>query len=237
MDTLFLMALQSSLFLGLIHGINPCGHSWLILAPFMYGERSGRRVFSLTTAFIAGTTAGCLLIGLTLGSVSLAIPASFARFVDLATTAILVVLGLILVIRPGLLHRHDHDHDHDHGCALGHAHCHDHDHGHHETAHAATRWGLFSIGFVNMIVPCPTVAIMYTYALDSGSLLKGTAVFASYALGTGLVLSAVIYAIFKAAGAARALQKDWVEPLVMRTAGVLTIGFGIYSYMASAPGV
>ncbi len=32
MESLFLIALQSSLFLGLIHGINPCGHSWIVLA-------------------------------------------------------------------------------------------------------------------------------------------------------------------------------------------------------------
>lgn len=239
MDTIFLVALQSSIVLGLIHGINPCGHSWLILAPFVYGERNGRRVAALTTAFIGGTSLGCLLIGLALGSLSLAIPASFARAVDMATTAILVALGLILVVRPSLLHSHehqDHDHhgDHDH---CGHA-CR-HDHGPkdgHAAARTATLWGLFSIGFVNMIVPCPTVAIMYTYALDSGSVFKGMAVFAGYALGTALVLSGVIYAIYRAAGAMRALDKDWLEPLVMRTAGVLTIAFGIYSYAASAPG-
>ncbi len=245
-ETIFLVALQSSLFLGLIHGINPCGHSWLILAPFIYGEKKGGRVFSLTAAFIMGTTLACLGIGFTLGSISLTIPASMTYIVDIITVGVLIVLGGILIVKPELLHSHDHDHDHEHHHDHGHNHCHDHDHhqisyscgcqcgsSHSEsksTIRSATFWGLFSVGFFNMIVPCPTVAIMYKYALDSGNVFKGTAVFASYAIGTGIALAAVIYAIYKAAAFVRTLEQGWVEPLVMRTAGVMTIAFGIYSY-------
>ncbi|XXJ18125.1 sulfite exporter TauE/SafE family protein [Desulfovibrio caledoniensis] len=278
-DSIFWVALQSSVLLGLVHGINPCGHSWLVLAPFVYGEKRGGRVLALTLSFIAGTTLACLLIGLTLGSVSLAIPKSITLYVDVATFAVLFVLGLILIVRPHLLHSHDHDHDH-HGHSHDHDHDHDHGHGHvHEHAHALehehghahahedhgeqghdhdhhhhdhdhhgpacaghgcrpaartmTVWGLFTIGFVNMIVPCPTVALMYTYALDSGSVLKGTAVFGVYAVATALTLGAVIFAIYKAAGLMRTLTQEWIEPLVMRTAGVMTIVFGAYSLYTS----
>ncbi|MBI9111831.1 sulfite exporter TauE/SafE family protein [Maridesulfovibrio ferrireducens] len=242
-ETIFLVALQSSLFLGLIHGINPCGHSWLILAPFIYGEKKGGRVFSLTSAFIMGTTLACLVIGFTLGSISLTIPASLTYVVDVITVCVLVALGAVLIIKPELLHGHDHDPDQGHDHEHSHNHDPDHHHGHehdcqcgnhHSESKSAIRsvtfWGLFSVGFFNMVVPCPTVAIMYSYALDSGSVLKGTAVFASYALGTAIALSVVIYAIYKAAGFVRTLEQGWVEPLVMRTAGVMTIAFGIYSY-------
>ncbi|WP_321401464.1 sulfite exporter TauE/SafE family protein [Maridesulfovibrio sp.] len=242
-DSIFLIAMQSSLFLGLIHGINPCGHSWLVLAPFVYGEKNGKRVFSLTAGFVMGTALACLIIGLTLGSISLTIPESLTYIVDIITVAILVLLGTVLILKPELLHSHDHDHTHNHGDHDhdGHAH-HDHDHAHDHhgcgcscshgksTLRSVTFWGLFSIGFVNMVVPCPTVAIMYKYALDSGSVLKGSAVFASYALGTGAALAAVIYAIYRAASFVRTLEQDWVEPLVMRTAGVMTIAFAVYSY-------
>ncbi|WP_029893718.1 sulfite exporter TauE/SafE family protein [Desulfohalovibrio reitneri] len=249
MDSVFWVALQSSLVLGLIHGVNPCGHSWLVLAPFVYGEKRGRRVMYLTAAFIIGTTLACLGIGLTLGAVSLAIPPAFAFYVDSITFLILLALGLILIVKPNLLHSHDHEHDHDHGHNEHHGDTHHH---HHESDHdhlghchfhppkaseakTITFWGLFVIGFVNMIVPCPTVAMMYTYAIDSGSILKGTSVFALYALGTAIALAAVIYAIFKAAGFLRTLEQDWVEPVMMRAAGVLTIAFGAYSlYSATA---
>lgn len=246
-DSIFWLAMQSSLILGLIHGVNPCGHSWLVLAPFIYGEKNGKRVFSLTMAFVVGTTLACLLIGLTLGSISLAIPPEFTWYVDLATFGILLLLGAILIIKPELLHNHDHDHEHEHSHgqhAHDHMHGSDHTHSHgHCSCHGHSRgkgavknmtfWGLFTIGFVNMIVPCPTVAIMYSYALDAGSVFKGTAVFASYALGTAIALGGVIYAIYKAASFVRTLEQDWVEPLVMRTAGVMTIGFGAYALYTS----
>lgn len=294
-DSVFVMALQSALALGFIHGINPCGHSWLVLAPFTYGAKDGKHVFSITSGFILGTTLACLTIGFSLGSISLAIPASFKTAVDFITVGVLIVLGLILIIKPRLLHNHDHAHDHGHE----HDHSHDHSeaccdtHNHHEElqpltignaalatesayrlgqpisaatmdqrefimgqkvssqkkeqAHShhhgcgcstsskitkVTFWGLTVFGFLNMIVPCPTVAIMYTYGLDSGNILKSTLVFLSYAVGTGLTLSAVIFAIYKATNALNALNKPWIEPLVMRTAGVLTIVFAVYSYLA-----
>ena len=86
-DSVFLVALQSALVLGFIHGINPCGHSWLVLAPFVYGEKNGKRVFSLTSGFIFGTTLACLAIGISLGSISLALPDSVRSFVDIGTAA------------------------------------------------------------------------------------------------------------------------------------------------------
>lgn len=267
MDSLFFVALQSSLFLGLIHGVNPCGHSWVVLAPFVAGDKSGARVFTLTTAFIIGTTLGCLAIGLFLGSVSASLPESTRYFTDIITAVVIIALGAILIWKPHLLHSHDHEHggcgcsghehDHDHGhdheaccghdhdheheacCEHDHGHDHaheaherDHHHGHHHaplSAKKSTIWGLATLGFVNMIVPCPTVAIMYSYALESGSAAQAVSVFASYALGTAVALAGVIFAIYKVTGLVRKLQKPWIEPAIMRTAGVLTIGFGIYT--------
>lgn len=231
MDPLFFLALQSSLFLGLIHGVNPCGHSWVVLAPFVAGDRSGRRVFVLTAAFIGGTTLGCLAIGVLLGSVSATLPDSTRYVTDLITAAVLIGLGAILVWRPHLLHSHDHDHDHDHH----HDHHHDHPHENHAcrpkplTARRSTAWGLATLGFVNMIVPCPTVAIMYSYALESASTVRAVSVFASYAVGTAAALAGVIFALHRATDLARKLQQPWIEPAIMRTVGVLTIFFGAYS--------
>ncbi|MGX7949960.1 urease accessory protein UreH domain-containing protein [Oleidesulfovibrio alaskensis] len=249
MDTIFLVALQSSLFLGLIHGVNPCGHSWVVLAPFVAGEHRGSRVALLTASFFGGTALACLAIGASLGAVSAGIPQHIKEVTDTVTALVLVVLGLVLIIKPGLLHSHSHEH------GDGHEHHHDHDHAHHHehdgkdhhghsrgssacscSAPALSRWqkagaaGLFVIGFMNMIVPCPTVAIMYKYALDSSSIGASTAVFASYALGTGLSLAVVIFAIYKVTTMMRTLRRPWVEPLIMRTAGALTVFFGVFSY-------
>lgn len=239
-DSLFLIALQSGLLLGFIHGVNPCGHSWLVLAPFVAGDDSGKRVSLLTISFILGTTVACLALGLTLGAVSQWVSPLLGRGLDLAVNGLLALLGLGLILRPDLLHHHHHDHGHEHGHGHhGHDHDHDHhhDHAHHDhhhhvgTAARTTMAGLFSIGFVNMIVPCPTVAIMYSYGVSSGSAAKATAVFGIYALGTGLTLAGVIWAIFKITGLMRRMQKPWIEPAIMRGAGALTVIFGLYGFI------
>ncbi len=91
---------------------------------------------------------------------------------------------------------------------------------------------LFGIGFVNMIIPCPTAALMYGYALNSGSAVEATLVFGSYAISTAIAVGVVIYAIYRVTTMAGRLQMEWVEPLIMRVAGGIIFifsGFGLYS--------
>lgn len=245
--TLLAAAIQSSFLLGLLHGINPCGHSWLVLAPFVSGEREGSRVVVLTAMFLGGTTVACLILGASLGAISQLVPLAVEVWVEIITSVVLVLIGLLLLYKPHILHSHDHDHgNHDHH---DHGHCH---HDHH--CHSTNSWqnlmirikgmtkdrkllppALFAIGFVNMIIPCPTAAVMYTYALNSGSVVTATLVFGTYAVSTAIAVGAVIYLIFKATRMARDLQKDWIEPLIMRFAGVVIIlfsGYGLYQRVA-----
>ena len=104
METLFLAALQSSFLLGLIHGVNPCGHSWLVLAPFVTGEKRGRRVALLTAAFVGGTAVACLVLGATLGIVSSFLPPTANWWVDVITSSVLLLLGAALLYNPEILH-------------------------------------------------------------------------------------------------------------------------------------
>ena len=246
-DSLFWVALQSSLVLGLVHGINPCGHSWLVLAPFVVGEKRGPRVAWLTASFLAGTAVACLLLGVTLGSLSTVIPASLQLWVEVGTSLILIALGAILIIKPGLIHHHhDEAHGHDHAHDLEQIHDHEHPHDHHHThvqhhdhpqksRKKLTGLALFGIGFVNMIIPCPTVAIMYKYALASGSAWKSTFIFGIYAVATAVAVGGVIYAIFHVTRILEKLSQDWVETALMRGAGVITILFAGYSLFTHLP--
>lgn len=236
METLFLAALQSSFLLGLIHGVNPCGHSWLVLAPFVTGEKRGRRVALLTAAFVGGTAVACLVLGATLGTVSSFLPPTANWWVDVITSSVLLLLGAALLYNPEILHSHEH-HDHHHE---EHTH-HGHDHDDHQSGQCIPqidrqkKWlapSLFGIGFMNMVIPCPTAAIMYGYAINSGSAVDATMVFGSYAIATAITVGAVIFVIFKVTTMAGKLQKDWVEPLIMRVAGVIIIifsGYGLYA--------
>lgn len=233
--TLLIAAIQSSILLGLLHGVNPCGHSWLVLVPFISGEKRGRRVFYLTASFVAGTALACLVLGATLGALSSSIPLSFGFWLERITSIVLIVLGLILLCKPTILHHHDHDHE-----SSDHHHSEPHNHSHHHgsevmgrfkglrTEHKFLPFSLFIIGFVNMIVPCPTAAVMYGYALNSGSAWAATLVFAAYAVATAIAVSVVIFLIFRMSNAANKLQKQWVEPLIMRLSGLVIVIFSGY---------
>ena len=246
-ETILFAAVQSSFVLVLLHGINPCGHSWLVLAPFVTGEKNGGRVALLTCAFLSGTALACLALGASIGAISRFVPSYMSTWVGIGTSVILMILGFLLIYNPHLLHNHDHDEHHDH--------CHEHEHEHHECKkhshshdnsrflsklHKLTKdtkvlpFALFGIGFVNMIVPCPTAAIMYGYALNAGSAFTATLVFGTYAISTAIAVGGVIYLIFKATSMANSLQRDWVEPLVMRLSGVIIVFFSVYGiYQAS----
>lgn len=248
LENLLLAAIQSSFLLGLLHGVNPCGHSWLVLAPFVSGEKRGSRVTLLTVMFLAGTAAACLVLGASLGAVSQIIPASMGTWVEVVTSVILIMIGLLLLYNPHILHSHDHDHKHDHNLEYEHSHNCSCGHRHHDHSHNTDMSGmlrikcltknekllplvLFAIGFVNMIVPCPTAAVMYTYALNAGSVWNATVVFGTYAVSTAIAVGAVIYLIFRATQMAHSLQKEWVEPFIMRFAGIIIIvfsGYGMY---------
>lgn len=244
-EVLLSAAIQSSFLLGLIHGVNPCGHSWLVLAPFVVTEKRGGAIALLTSAFLAGTGLACLVLGVSLGSISSLIPTSAGIWVEGGTSAILLGIGILLVYNPHIIHHHDHDHEHDHkhfDQAHEQHHCQQTEH-----TDCSSGWSgklrqlvrdkkslpyaLFGIGFVNMIIPCPTAAVMYGYALNSGNAWTATLVFGTYAISTAIAVAAVIYLIYRATSMAVSLQKDWVEPLIMRVAGLIIIvfsGYGLY---------
>ena len=242
-EAILLAAVQSSFLLGLLHGVNPCGHSWLVLAPFVTGEKNGGRVALLTCAFLAGTALACLALGASIGAVSRFIPNHLGTWVEIGTSVVLIILGLLLIYNPHLLHNHDtHDHCHgkdgkrDHHCCSAHSHTLDHHRNNGVLARlkSVTKdarllpLALFGIGFINMIVPCPTAAIMYGYALNAGSAVTATLVFGTYAVSTAISVGGVIFLIFTATTMASSLQKEWVEPLVMRLSGLVIVLFSVY---------
>lgn len=250
LDTLLIAAIQSSFLLGLLHGVNPCGHSWLVLAPFTTGEKNGKRVALLTGAFLFGTTLACLVLGATLGTISGFVPTEFGLWIEIGTSAILIIIGVLLIYNPHLLHHHDHkDHAQSHENDDKHHHCdcnHHSNHGHPSTMIGKIKsltknqkmlpFGLFCIGFINMIIPCPTAAIMYGYALNSGNAMSATIVFGTYAFSTAIGVGGVIFLIFKATKMASSLQKEWVEPLIMRLAGLVIVvfsGYGLYQSLTA----
>ena len=224
----FIVALQASTVLGLLHGISPCGHSWPILAPFCITAKGMRKCINVWFFFCLGTTIACLLLGVVFGAMGSIIPRSWDIYFGMGTAGILVVLGIVLIFRPHWLHFEDEEEEKALQGALENT----------EQALQFTTnkrkfkhgiyWGMFSLGFINMIIPCPTAAVMYTYALVAKSIPVGTAIFLAYALSTSFVLLIITYSLGKATFFFKKLGQEKYEVLITRISGLFIVGFGVY---------
>jgi nickel/cobalt exporter len=226
----FVVALQASIMLGLLHGISPCGHSWPILAPFCITAKGMRKCINVWFFFCLGTTLACLLLGVIFGALGSFIPPSWDIYFGMGTAAILVILGIVVIFKPHWLHFEDEEEEEALKEVL--------DSDSTEKAIQFTTnkrkfkhgiyWGMFSIGFVNMIIPCPTAGVMYTYALVSKSIPVGTVIFLAYALATSLVLLIITYSLGKATLFFKKLGQEKYEVLITRISGALIAAFGVY---------
>ncbi len=224
----FMVALQASAVLGLLHGISPCGHSWPILAPFCITAKGMRKCINVWFFFCLGTTLACLLLGVIFGALGSIIPRSWDIYFGMGTAGILVVLGIMVILKPHWLHFEDEEEEEELKGALDST----------EQALKFTTskkrfkrgiyWGMFSLGLVNMIIPCPTAGVMYTYALVAKSIPVGTAIFLAYALSTSLVLLIITYFLGKATLFFKKLGQEKYEVLITRISGALIAGFGVY---------
>jgi len=262
-ETSFLVAAQTSIILGLLHGLSPCEHSWPILTPFAIGSKNMKRVMRIGTALCLGSVSACLVLGAVLGAVGSITPTSWSIYMGAATSGILIVLGVALFIKPNLFHVHDegehgHSHhdedDHDHE-EEEHGHS-DHDHGHIHAANYSGNdtiynacgetikkpafkhgiyWGMFSLGFINMIIPCPTLAVMYGYALNAKSMWHGTWIFLLYGITTTILLMFLAFLLVKASQLMKVLGREQNEALLSRISGVLIAAFGVYMVLIQFP--
>jgi len=224
----FMVALQASIVLGLLHGISPCGHSWPMLAPFCITAKSMRKCINVWFFFCLGTTSACLVLGVIFGMLGSFIPPSWDIYFGIGTAGILVVLGVVVILKPHWLHFEDEEEEEVLKKSLDSA----------EQALQFTTskrrfkhgiyWGMFSIGFINMIIPCPTAAVMYTYALVAKSVPVGTTIFLAYALSTSLVLLIITYSLGKATFFFKKLGQEKYEVLITRISGLFIAGFGVY---------
>ena len=224
----FVVALQASIMLGLLHGISPCGHSWPILAPFCITAKGMRKCINVWFFFCLGTTVACLLLGVVFGALGSFVPPSWDIYFGIGTAGILVLLGIVLIFRPHWLHFEDEEEEEVLKEVLD-----------SESTEKALQfttnkrkfkhgiyWGMFSIGFVNMIIPCPTAGVMYTYALVSKSITVGTTIFLAYALATSVVLLVITYSLGKATLFFKKLGQEKYEVLLTRVSGALIAGSG-----------
>jgi ABC-type nickel/cobalt efflux system permease component RcnA len=180
--------LGGSFLYGVLHAAGP-GHGKLIIASYLFANesqvKSGLKLTAVSSLLQA--LSAILIVGLLAALLDRARlqVARDVQLLEIASYALIVLLGLVMLWRALRPRAQEHDHGHDHG--------HGHEHGHHHhgwTAPAAAMprrdfWAMaLSIG----IRPCSGAVIVLLFTFGQGLLGAGIAATFAMAVGTAVTV-------------------------------------------------
>ncbi len=205
---------------GVFHAMGP-GHGKLIISSYAFASGSAIRSSLLLTlvSSLAQAASAIILIGalvLALGQAQLS-TARNVYWLELASYALILLLGVAMLIRALMGKRgccgHSHDeagHHHHHHEAGHNHHQHEAGHSHHHHGDIPKRdfWAMvFSIG----IRPCSGAVIVLLFTMGQGLFLAGVTATVAMALGTALAVgSLALVAIMARRGAFSLVSSDGV---------------------------
>lgn len=166
------IALVTALFLGGAHALSP-GHGKALVAAYLVGSHGTvRHAIALGGIVTATHIASVVVLGLVgLLLAQYIVPEYYAPFISLGSGVIIVGIGLWLLVRRLLPHRHHHHHHH------------------HGTAQEPPSWRqLVVLGISGGIVPCPTATVVMLTAIAIGRVGLGFLLIAAFSIGLALVL-------------------------------------------------
>jgi ABC-type nickel/cobalt efflux system permease component RcnA len=203
---------------GVLHGLTPHGHSWLVMLPFVLGGLDFRGIMRLSTAYCLGMLLTAVVTGALLGLVTSAIPEAWSHGVEVATSGLLILVGLIFMFRPLSIH-----HAIDHICN---EHCHSGEE--RKLLRSGTAWAMFTMGAMSMLFPCPENVPIYTLPAASRSPVMGMSLFFVYGLSTGATFLFVAGAMVRARGLVEFFERRDARQLMLRLSGLIVLGTGLW---------
>jgi nickel/cobalt exporter len=209
---------------GVMHALTPCAHSWPVLLPLSARARAGGRPGVL---FGAGMLLSSIVVGGVLGAFGAAAFGSAAARVEEVIGALVGLLGLALLTRPGWMHA-----GHLHGACAEETPSHDLKCGH--PRHQPTRFlrfghdaGAFMLGVANMAVPCWSNFLGVGLAVEAGSMEGGAIVLGIYGLAAGITTIALLVLVHRGLKLTQRLASPRFETAMLRIAGALMLAYGI----------
>ena len=238
-----LLALSLALFWGAAHALTP-GHGKAIVAAYMVGTRGrARDALALGGIVTVTHTIGVFTLGLvTLLLSELVVPEDLFRWLNLASAALVVAVG-VTVLRQRVLAARRRGGHHGHG---HHGDGHDHDHGPGEEEHThahlpapGSGWrGLVAVGVSGGILPCPTALVVLLAAISLQRVAFGMLLIVAFSVGLAAVVSAIGLV---AVGARRTFSRMRLDgPLVRALPSVSALAVlvvGIAMTARALPGV
>jgi sulfite exporter TauE/SafE len=210
--------LIGAILMGILHGLTPHGHSWLVLLPFALGGINARGMLRLAIAYGLGMIVVAAATGAVLGALAHAVPEAWHQGVEIGIGVMLTVMGLAFIIRPDSVH-----HTMDHICS---EHC--HSTGEQKLLRSGTMTGLFLMGVLSMLIPCPTNYWLYGQSFATRSVAEGALIFVTYAVSTSLAVGAVAKLMVTSRAMLAPLERKGNRLLILRLSGLIVLLAGAW---------
>lgn len=186
-STFYILALLLSLGLGALHALTP-GHGKTVVAAYLVGSRGTLKYAIALGGITTLTHTGSVLV---LGTLALTashfiLPTTLFPILEVASGALIIVLGLgLLWQRWRALRSEKHHHEH-----------HDEDHHHHSLPQGAITWrSLIALGVSGGLVPCPDAIAILLVAITINRIVLGLSLIVAFSLGLALVLIVIGIAV------------------------------------------
>jgi cytochrome c biogenesis protein CcdA len=203
---------------GILHGLTPHGHSWLVLLPFALGGVDARGMLRLALAYGLGMLLVAVAVGALLGTLARAVPEAWHHGIEIGVGGVLVLMGLVFMFRPASVH-----HTAEHLCD---EHCHSDKE--QKLVRSGTAWGLFVVGITSMLIPCPTNGWLYLQSAALGSPVTGALLFITYALATSVTIAVVAVMMAKSRALLAPLEARDTRMRIMRISGLIILLTGAW---------
>lgn len=221
--------LPTAFVLGVAHALEP-GHSKTVMASYLVAIR-GRTRDAIMLGLVTTVTHTLVIFLLALGTLLLGKAFPMDRIqhgLEVASGAIVVVMGLVLLRARWRVWRQDRDHAHAHEHGLEH----DHGHGHtHELPHdhRLTLRQLLSFGLSGGLVPCPAALALFILAVGQGKAFLGLWTVIVFSVGLAAALVAIGIAVCRgfAFMEGRVGKGGWLGRLPVISAATVTL-FGVW---------
>jgi sulfite exporter TauE/SafE len=218
LNTLNAIPYLGAILWGILHGLTPHGHSWLVLLPFALGGINARGMLRLAVAYGLGMVVVAAATGAVLGTLARAVPEAWHQGVEVGVGVMLAVMGIAFIARPDSVH-----HTMDHICG---EHC--HSTGEQKLLRSGTMAGLFLMGILSMLIPCPTNYWLYGQSFVSRSPLDGALLFIAYAISTSVTVGVVAVLMTTSRNRLAPLEQRSNRLLTFRLSGVVVLLAGAW---------
>jgi nickel/cobalt exporter len=228
------LSLLIAMFWGAAHAFSP-GHGKSIVAAYLVGSRGKpRHAVYLGLTVTVTHTIGVFALGLvTLSLSALIVPDQLYPWLNLASSLLIVTVG-VSVLRWRLREwrgRVGHDHDHSHAHGHGHGHHEDHD-------HALSHRRLLGIGISGGIVPCPTALVVLLAAISLHRVGYGLVLILAFSAGLAVAMTAIgLVAVTAKKAFARVDFNGRTIRLLPAFSAVVVLGLGLAMTVRALPHV